>query len=890
MWDLLGRTPASVAYEARLGVPVSIVSSIVGDPNDRQEFIDGIAETFHAVGLDSIDRSLVPVGDSWSMPLGLVLPRSEAADGAPLKTGPWNGVDEPDPRSDPADWIAACCEQLAEVFTETGLDPGRVDNFVEDIRWWPASLWWRLTVLSGFVALDHALREQAGIEGPLNDTDSLLQRVRNAVLPAVGDYAGIGYLEFIRGLRALAEMCRTLGELAVPAMERSLIGLIDTASHRVDPWLTGAAWGRLERLDEERPVGLYAWVDGPLEGEPGPDEAAGLHLTPSYEQARLAAILRDKSLRDPEHKWDLKVTSARVRAAMRLADDVRTGAHPAEALGREVERLIGVRAVIDTVRANCRVRTEHAGRRTCDGLQVLALAREDPAGVATLTSYGLTSEMIEAIARLDDVLDAYADLLIAETVDHAVSGRPEATAHALDAAAGLAVTPDLTALSTPPRGRSVRTTVLFAMPATDVADTTGSPLAAANPSLAGWLAASIGGDPSGPEWTCGVGGEPGPTFAELGYHLADALLDDLESVVRLAVSVAPTTAVTLPLAVKALREESRGVGTRPPASVDFDLGPDAAVTFDRDAANALLDRLSDVRVLATELRRRLDEADSDTSRRTALVDAARWAIPPPPTGADGDVNLIGAAEQASSELGARLDAAQPDPSSDAATVASHLHRLVGRAVPLARELDRSAVPFDLYVEPTDDDGRPAIDAKWLEVVAAVRPPLAQLDALQHVRVATGRQPVVAASTHPGSPWLRGSDRKKHDVPHLVVAYSPAGVDLEPEPPRQVAWSVIDSFAEVVPADQWSAGMATRFNAPSAQAPNAILVAVTPVEGEDLTAAAALEAVIEARSTAHARMIRQEDLRELSVMSGPWMPGFEAGGYLWQAPTSYGDWP
>ena len=460
VWDLLGRSPSTAAYEGRLGVPAGIVGSVTGDPVARQAFFERFANRLAGHGLEPSDRAVIPVGEPWTMPLGLVLPRDAAEDGEPLEVGPWLDVPEPTPQIDPWRWIAACCSELGLAFTERGIEPSRESALIETIAWWPASLWWRLTVVSGMIALDHALREQDGTDGPLpdNDQSTLLDRIRNRDLTAVGEHAGDGYQRFLRGLRDIARLCDELGDRALPLMERTVAGLVDTASYRVDPWLTGAAWRRLERSSEpERPVGLYTWVDGPLDGEPGPDLDAGLQLAPSYPQAQLAAVLRDKARRDPDKRWDVQVTSDRVRAALRLADDVRSGAHPAEAVGREVERLIARRATIDSVREAYPVRTEHAGRRTCDGLAVLEAARAAPADLAAL---GVDADTIDAIISLDEVLDSYADLLLVEAVDHAVEGRPDAAAHALDAAAGLAVTPDLAALATPSQGRSVRTTVL----------------------------------------------------------------------------------------------------------------------------------------------------------------------------------------------------------------------------------------------------------------------------------------------------------------------------------------------------------------------------------------------------------------------------------------------
>lgn len=896
LWELLAQTPWSTAFAGKVAIPLPRVAALTGGSNAYSTFVAELEPEHGELGLD-VNRAVVPAGAAWELPLGLVLPRVFDADGDPLRAGPRHDdpyeVGHDMVEYDPTGWIARCCEWFLETFTPEGIRD-HYGAISEDVTWWPASLWWRLVATSGIVALTQALADMPLEPGqqPLDPADPLMDRATRPLQPYDGA-AYATYMEFVTSLDDLLQLCATSPSDVVPVLERIVAGLLDTTSHRVDPWLTGAAWRRLTQLDEDRPLGLYAWVDGPLDGVPGPDDAAGVHLAPSVSQARLAAILRDKALRDPDDRWDLQITSARVRAAIRLADDVRAGAHPSEAVGREVERLIDRRAVIDAVRARWPVRHEHAGRRTCDGLVVLDTARRSP---DQLAAEGVDPATIDEIAALDGVLDAYADLLIAEAVDHAVDGRPTAAAQALDAAAGLAVTPDLAALSTPARGRSVRTTVLTALPVGAPADPLGSPLATANPSLAAWLPTATGfsTDPASPDWTCFVDGDPGITIAELPYFLGDALLvDDLDSVARLALSLPPTATITWSPAVEALRREAAALGTRPPSSVELDLAPDAATTFDREATEELRQRLTDTRQAATTLRDRLRSAAIDDDRRAALIDATRWAIAPPVV--TDELDLAAAAEEAADRIDERLDATEPDSAGDAATVVGHLHRLIGRSIPIALE-GHLPVP-SLTAEPADADGRPSIDSTWLEVIAAVRPAIARLDAAQHVRVGDGRTPLGASSSHPGNPWLTPPDTG-HDVPHLVVAYGPPSLDLESPPASGVAWTVLDSFAEAVPTGKRTAGMAMRFNAPSAQAPNAILVAVTPRLGEDVDNAIALDVVSEARATAIARMVRCQDVRAAKsptdpppdrwLPSGPWVPSFENGGFRWQAPANYGD--
>jgi len=305
----------------------------------------------------------------------------------------------------------------------------------------------------------------------------------------------------------------------------------------------------------------------------------------------------------------------------------------------------------------------------------------------------------------------------------------------------------------------------------------------------------------------------------------------------------------------------------------------------------LVRRLAATRLAARRLGRRLAGGSNDTDRTRALVDAARWGIAPPPDAHDGEGrDLERAADDAAAVIAARIAATADVTSAEPSSIVEHIHRLVGRTIPLAVEIPPRFVA--LTPDAAGADGRSQIDSDWLEIVAAVRPSLARLEAFQHLRVLTSGDPFVAASTHPGAPWLNppdeGTDRT---VPHLIVAYGP-----DPLPLRTGAWAVLDSFGETVPTTSRNAGLALRFNAPGAQAPNAILVAVTPDEGGDVDTDVAFEAVVEARTAARARMVRQEDIASLDddegglgFISGPWLPAFEDGGFQWRATATYDDW-
>ena len=222
---------------------------------------------------------------------------------------------------------------------------------------------------------------------------------------------------------------------------------------------------------------------------------------PSPGQALTAAVLRDRAVNDPSAtRWNMQLTSRTVRGADALAEQVRTGAHLGEAAGREVERVVAVRADVDRLRARFPLRTEHAGRRTCDGLAVL---KADPA------TLGLDATRLAGLDDLRAALDAYGDLLVAEAVHHVTEGRADVAGAVLDAAAGLARPPQLALLQTTRSGRALATSVVLALPDT-VATDPQSPAELADPADGRVPArAARDGAPTGrsarspwPTWAC----------------------------------------------------------------------------------------------------------------------------------------------------------------------------------------------------------------------------------------------------------------------------------------------------------------------------------------------------------------------------------------------------
>ena len=900
LWDLLAQTPTADAYELRLCQPVDLLRAAV-DPGDRPRLDDWWARTeqpAEEVAQRRLDDGMVALGSSMPLPrLGLVLPPlTFAANGLPLFLtgfGADPGESEALLTKAPAQWWAAACRWLTEqLFRDNGLGLGDV---LLRPQWMPACLLWRLLVLSGSIALDHALREAAGTDGPLAPgAPDLLTRIMAGRLPPGNGPAARAYEMFRKGVDILGETAVQVVPGAdqdfVDQLSRVVRGVLDTATHRADPWLTGAASRRLDSLrGSPRPIGLYGWVDQPLTGRPGPDTDVGLLLAPSDAQARTAVVLRDKAIDDAAGRWHMDLTSASIRAAVRLGDEVRAGAHPTEALGREVERLVGERATIDVLRAHFPVRAEHAGRRTCDGLQVLDAVLAAPPGAPPvdpgLQAAALPAAVIEQLRALSRTIDAHADLLLAEAVHHAVAGRPEAAAPALDAAAGLAPPPELDVVATPSRGRAVRTTVLTVLAPAPLDPAAPAPVAVATPAVAAWLD-RVAGDAAGPDWTWTVSDPAGDrtvALAEVGLTPADALVVDgagLDALVAARAGVDPG-AVLHPAGPAAVRDAAAVLGERPLQAADLGLDPAEAPAFDEPVRLELEARLAALEVRAGVLADRLEAPADDADRDDGLVQAARWAIHAVP-GLDADAR----AADAAAALRARLAEAPAVPGST--TVDGLIAAIVALVAPRARLplLVTAAAPLPgvgpLTAEETGAGGRPVLDETWLELIAAVRPPLARLEAHQAIAAWTGASAWSAATSHPADPWATAAaalPRSDPTVPLVAVAYGP---DPIPAGGDQ-AWSVLDRYAEVIPAEEHSAAGALRFNAPAAQAPQAILLAVPARPDERVDAEAALAIVHQARTVAHARMARAEDLGRLDLLL-PVFPGLEEGGFHYRTPA------
>jgi hypothetical protein len=238
-------------------------------------------------------------------------------------------------------------------------------------------------------------------------------------------------------------------------------GMLDLCSHRYDAWVTSIATARLSRLRAAGAsgvhVGAYGWVDD-FEIAP-PDPSHWIHA-PSLQHAATAAVLRAGYDVGHERALAVDLTSRRVRRAEWTLAGVRNGQPLGALAGYLVERELHERdldAAVGTVRtlapgpssegsATAGVGSgERVPGRVCDGLRLVQQLWADAAMFGHAVSDALRSaqiaditpqQVIDCVAIAADAVDAVGDLLLAESVHHAVGGNPLRAGVVADVMAG----------------------------------------------------------------------------------------------------------------------------------------------------------------------------------------------------------------------------------------------------------------------------------------------------------------------------------------------------------------------------------------------------------------------------------------------------------------------
>lgn len=873
--DSLTHTPASTNYEWRWLMPIEIAHAVsfrFGDPTPASDLVswwDRNAKNIPRLGIPfEPARRLTSIG--WGHPLDMNLVPSGDGPGA-LDVGKSLRL-----------LRDATLPELLDLTTSGTLGSRQLS--------WGSSLLTELArhslIASAAVVARSAASQQRTLLEPLSasvDTPSELEtwalKLRPADLTRKDDPAVSVHRNVLSGLEVLAQIGAT-------ELDRGLRAVLDTATHRIDPWVTAVAWRRLLSLAQApRSLGVYGWVDAPR-----PRTSASTNrylLAPSTGQAVVAAILRDRALRDPDaDRWQMNLTSDAVRAALRLRNEVRRGSHPAEFLGRAVEEIVARPDLVGKLRvAFPRMerlsRSALAVRRVCDGVAVLAALISEP---DRLTKVGLTPVHLEALRQLSVGVDALGDLHVADAAYSMIRNRPAAVSGTTEAAAGLGIPPPLDVVRTARSGRAVTSVVVIALP--DIAVPVSpdpSPMVLADAAVATYLD-SRSGDAGGPDWTwIKLDSNDAPigtiTLADVGLRPCDTIglgRDNLTQAIRDISGVPNLQSVEIPghIQVRALAAALAGA----PALNDEVNGSstDNEATISELRSRYLALQSAAQAAVASMTAAALSDR-SQIGLRASLRTAARWGITPLTTTS----NMATALE---SELGDRVRRASdvlsrrlgglPDSAEVATFSLVRLAELIASLVapegacPVYARLTIASFQ-DIRAEPTTvlKPGENArLEPHWLEIVATVRPALARLEVAQlDERLRASGRPMAAWSSRPGDPWQTQSTLASnglHRPSRLVAVFGPRGV-LPARPTAsstgRVAVAILDHFGETIPDETHDSAVAFAHDLPSARAPQAILLAVPPVVGESLTAEVLVDIVAEARLLSRARAINPAEL-------------------------------
>lgn len=405
----------------------------------------------------------------------------------------------------------------------------------------------------------------------------------------------------LQSLERTVKALRALADRPVDALERLTKETLDLASHRLDAWITAIASSRLAESRQSGVSGIhlggFGWVEN-LKPRAALGMSDGFVHAPSLNHAVTAAILRAGY---QTHQGDgtvdqlsIDLSSRRVRAALRLLNGVSEGQSMGALLGYDFERSLHeafpgleLDAYIDVFRqkyplvagkltalavTDAQVTGEQLGaRNVVDGL---ALVRRFQAGkesgqwdassvdwmapppgefpsLYSLTGATRQSEIeynavVTTILRLEDTLDAVADLLISESVFQHVQGNYLRAGASLDALSrGEAPPTEFDVLRTPRTGQAVTHTVAVTIGvgkevdqsavwrwlSENQLDAGASPRALAEPRLDHWLAQLLP--------------DPARVLCEVEYQSADGTaLQHTPQTVRLSdLQVAPLDAL-----------------------------------------------------------------------------------------------------------------------------------------------------------------------------------------------------------------------------------------------------------------------------------------------------------------------------------------------------------
>jgi hypothetical protein len=745
--------------------------------------------------------------------------------------------------------------------------------------------------------------EVHGVAPPAGVRPNLWQHLATKI-PAIsatrfiGDVALSGPAGFNLEMASYQGALRLLQGLPTAELQRLLTETLDICSHRIDAWITALPSGRLDRMREVQPTGLhlgaYAWVESlqarflaRAKAVKLPDgrqvflqkDNGGYIHAPTMTHAAAAAVLRNAYLSqagDNPQRYEINLSSARVRQAAFILDSVREGQPTGAVLGYMFEGTLHDQQ-LDMFIADLRGRfplqvnpTRDAGvpneavaaRDVVDGLQLrnaFVAGTIEFGALAPAPTPAQLGQLQAALRLLDEVFDSLADLVLSEAVYQLVQSKTAAGGAALDTAAG-APAADPAVIEQPRGGRSVTHRVALLL-GTAGAPPAANPRARAEPYLNAW-AGGLLGDLT--RVLCKVFFQGGPgtrmvAMSELGFEPLDIL--SLSRTLAKGVMSSDQHGSELDRRVRdfVLSVQPGATGI----AITFDIVPVAAGqrSFPQllELARAVADVVGAARALRAEDLMLPQEVPSDP-------------IPPPPD--DGRITAaISALETAATNLKnavtpaakrAALRAAslygieESYPFSDdtllgtqAARVAAEMDRRIAAAT--APGLAPGAIaatifgaefrfmtPFQLPAGPAAEldlalaQGPSLVDSpkdvqRWLQRVARVR---AAMDSWRRLGLYT------VAAGQPRTQFELAQLPFRNNTRWAALPYAgdplPAGLfsfelhrPVIPGAGQPWAGLLLDDWTEVIPNRTETTGVSFHFDNPRAETGQAVLIAVPP---------------------------------------------------------------
>lgn len=726
-----------------------------------------------------------------------------------------------------------------------------------------------------------------------------------------------------------------LSKLSAEALDFAIREVLDLGSYRFDAWVTSLAHFRLDETRRVTPnggivLGAYGWLEDVRPASTQVASAGYVHA-PSLMHATTAAVLRSGYLshrNGTQSPFQIDLSSDRVRLGLHLLDGVREGQPLGALLGYRLERTLhesGLDQYIDVLRQLATLAAADtsgdgtsesvAATDVVDGLALLRKFHNDPQFWSTpgLPPPGLPpagpdrDSLTTAITRMDEALDAVADLSLAESVHQLLRGNTIRAGATLDAIArGDTLPPDLDVVQTPRAGTGLTHRLLAIAVGDNAPGWTATSRAKAEPRLNSWVATLLG-DPTRVRARGSFVDASGATLQtveisldKLGLapvdYLAlpenDGMSGELADRLRRAIAKArpssvPTTAAVLLVGDRdntwtsdvisvgewlgLVKAVSRLVGgARPIEPGDLIVPGQTAGAIDTAELQARADAAeSDLRSVRTVLR-------GSTGIEAALLAAAGFGV----TGAvpaldttQWNAQAIAAANELDSRaqkldgLASGFVRATASPDALRTQDQARLQAVFGAAfvvLPAFAPALAATWPQIWSSSVALQGGDSMASVRWFQRVSRVRPGAARLDTALLCAEALSGDPLLhfdVAQLPPanGDRWLALDFPGDAPSGRLsLVAFSPTPFTSG----SALAGLMVDEWVELLPSTRQITGISFHHDDPTARAPQAILVAVRPDDFPEWTMEAVEGSVLEALDLAKLRAVDPDTLDAL----------------------------